>query len=85
MNIPPEACHKIRAEMSRCGYTTESLSQKTEISVTVLRKLLSGRADTISTRNLYALAHAFGYETSVFLDLLTGSISYPAPHLEDGE
>ena len=80
MNIPPEACQRIRAEMVRCGYTMESLSQKTEISTAVLRKLLSGRADTISTRNLYALAHAFDYETSIFLDLLTGSIRYPAPH-----
>ena len=82
MTIPPEASRRIRAEMVRCGYTTESLSEKTEISPTVLRKLLDGRADTISTRNLYALSRAFGYEASTFLDLITGSINYPAPNID---
>lgn len=62
----------IRIEMVRCGYTTESLSEKTEISQQVLRGILTGRAKTISTRNIRALAAAFGFTASDFLDLLSG-------------
>lgn len=62
----------IRIEMVRCGYTTESLSEKTEISQQVLRGILTGRAKTISTRNIRSLAAAFGFSASDFLDLLSG-------------
>lgn len=62
----------IRIEMVRCGYTTESLSEKTEISQQVLRGILTGRAKTISTRSIHALATAFGYPAADFVDLLSG-------------
>lgn len=61
---------KIRTEMYRCGFTVETLSEATEISVPVLRELLSGRTSTISIRNLCALSRVFGYSTADFIDLL---------------
>lgn len=69
----PKAGARIRIEMVRCGYTIESLSEKTEISQQVLRGILTGRAETISTRNIYALATAFGFSASDFVDILSGN------------
>ncbi len=62
----------IRIEMVRCGYTLETLSQRTDIAQHVLRGILTGRANTVSTRNTYALASAFGYPMAEFIDLLSG-------------
>ncbi len=62
----------IRIQMVRCGYTLESLSRQTMISPAVLREILSGRAKTISTRNVCAMASAFGFPVSDFIDLLSG-------------
>lgn len=67
----PNAAQTIRVEMVRCGYTTESLSEKTTISMAVLRSILTGRAKTISTRNICAMAPAFGYSAAEFIDLLS--------------
>lgn len=77
MTIPPEARVKIRAEMSRCGYTLDTLCAETQISQIVLRGILYGSAQSISTRNLFSLSRAFGYEVSNFVDLLSGAASYP--------
>ena len=77
MIVPEDARIKIRAEMSRCGYTVESLCQSADISQTVLRGILSGKSKSISTRNLYAMGRAFGYEISDFVDLLSGAGGYP--------
>lgn len=60
----------IRREMVRCGFTLDSLSQECDISRAVLQGLLTGRAVTISTRNICALARAFGYGAAEFIDLL---------------
>lgn len=60
----------IRREMVRCGYTMERLSQECDISKAVLQGLLTDRAVTISTRNICALARAFGYGAAEFIDLL---------------
>lgn len=73
MKTPAEAGDTIRVEMVRCGYTTETLCQRTMISRPVLRKILSGRAETISTRNICALANAFGYSVADFMDLLASA------------
>ena len=62
----------IRIEMVRCGYTLETLSERTDIAQHVLRGILTGRANTVSTRNTYALAAAFGYSMADFIDLLSG-------------
>lgn len=70
MRSYPNAGPLIRIEMVRCGYTLESLSEKTEISQQVLRGILTGRATTISTRNICALASVFGFSASDFIDLL---------------
>lgn len=43
MIVPEDARIKIRAEMTRCGYTVESLCQSADISQTVLRGILSGK------------------------------------------
>ena len=50
MIVPDDARIKIRAEMSRCGYTIESLCQSADISQTVLRGIQGGRSplDTFS-------------------------------------
>ena len=77
MIVPQEARVKIRAEMSRCGYTLDALCAETQISQTVLRGILYGSARSISTRNLFSLSRAFGYEVSDFVDLLSGAVSYP--------
>ena len=61
----------IRIEMVRCGYTTETLSEKTAISPAVLRGILTGRAKSISTRNVCAIASAFDYPVAEFIDLLS--------------
>ena len=70
----PNAAEMVRIEMVRCGYTAESLSQRTEISASVLRGILTGRSTAISTRNLYALSAAFGYPMAEFIDLLSGNL-----------
>ena len=70
----PNAESVLRAEMFRCGYTLERLSQDTEISVAVLRGILSGRSNTISIRNIIALSRAFGYSSSDFIDLLSSNL-----------
>lgn len=82
MIVPDDARVKIRAEMTRCGYTVESLCQTADISQTVLRGILSGKSQSISTRNLYAMGRAFGYELSEFVDLLSGAVGYPEFHPE---
>lgn len=82
MKVPKDAKIKIRAEMSRCGYTVESLCQSADISQAVLRGILSGKYKSISTRNLYALGRAFGYGTSEFIDLLSGAVGYSETKLD---
>lgn len=74
MRTYPNAAKIIRVEMVRCGYTTESLSEKTGISTAVLRGILTGRSKTISTRSVCALASAFGYPASEFIDLLSAQM-----------
>lgn len=61
----------IRTEMYRCGYTLERLSQETDISKAVLQGILTGRAQSISTRTLCTLARTFGYGAAEFADLLS--------------
>lgn len=63
----------IRAEMVRCGYTIDSLSQDTDISKAVLQGILTGRTSSISTRTLCTLARTFGYSAAQFTDLLFGN------------
>jgi transcriptional regulator with XRE-family HTH domain len=70
----PDAGWTIRTEMVRCGYTMDSLSEETQISRAVLREILTGRARSISTRNLCAMARAFDYTASDFIDLLSKQI-----------
>lgn len=60
--------------MMRCGYTLDALSEETEISKTVLHGILTGRAKSISTRNICALARTFGYSATDFMDLLAGNL-----------
>ncbi len=67
-----QAADIVRIEMVRCGYTTQSLAEQTAISPAVLRGILTGRAKSISTRNVCALATAFGYCAAEFIDLLSG-------------
>jgi len=71
MKVTPDAGQLLRIEMVRCGYTTDALSERSGISPAVLRGILTGRASTISTRNLCALAGVFGYSAAEFVDLLT--------------
>lgn len=75
MNEFPNAGPIIRTEMVRCGFTLDTLSQETGVSVPVLRGILNGRSKTISVRNLIALARAFGYSGADFIDLLSGAPS----------
>ena len=70
----PHAPNVIRTEMVRCGYTLERLSAETDVSIAVLRGILSGRGKTISIRNIIALSRAFGYSSSDFIDLLSGNL-----------
>ena len=74
MRTYENAGETIRIQMVRCGYTLESLSARTEISTQVLRNILTGRANTISTRSTAALARAFGFSMAEFIDLLSGAI-----------
>lgn len=67
----PDAANIIRREMYRCGYVLERLSEETEISSAVLRGILTSRSTTISTRNVVALARAFDYSASEFIDILS--------------
>lgn len=72
MKINEDTGKVIRTEMYRWGYTLERLSQETEISKAVLQGILTGRAQSISTRNLCALARTFGYGAAEFTDLISG-------------
>ncbi len=71
MRAYPGAGDFIRIQMVRCGYTLETLSEKTMISQAVLREILTGRAKTISTRNICAMASAFDFSVADFIDLLS--------------
>lgn len=71
MRTYPHAGNRIRIEMVRCGYTLDSLSEKTEISRQVLRGILTGRSQTISTRTVCMLAATFGFSAADFVDLLS--------------
>lgn len=71
MRAYPNAGKLIRIQMVRCGYTTETLSRETDISPQVLRGILTGRSQTISTRTLCALATVFGFTAADFVDLLS--------------
>ncbi len=75
MKIDRNIGTSIRAEMVRCGYTLDSLSADTDISKAVLQGILTGRASSISTRTLCALARTFGYSASEFTDLLAGNLT----------
>lgn len=79
MKIDTSTGNMIRTEMIRCGYTLESLSEETQISKTVLQGILHGRAATISTRNIVALARTFGYSAAEFIDLLSGNLPSESP------
>lgn len=82
MKVPSDAGDRIRIEMVRCGYTAQMLSERTMISPMVLRGILVGRGSSISTRNLCALASAFGYTAADFADLLCApaeSQFWPSP------
>ena len=74
MRAYPHAATIIRTQMVPCGYTSESLCQRTAISPAVLRSVLTGRAKTISTRNVCALAAAFDFPVSDFIDLLSEAV-----------
>ena len=65
----------IRIQMVRCGYTSETLAERTGISSSVLRGILTGRTGTISTRNVYAMAKAFDFPAADFIDLLSGALA----------
>lgn len=71
MRAYPNASGVIRCQMVRCGYTLETLSEKTSISQAVLREMLTGRAKTISTRSVCAMAAAFDFSVADFIDLLS--------------
>lgn len=66
--------------MVRCGYTLERLSMETDISMAVLRGILSGRSQTISIRNIVSLSRAFGYSSADFIDLLYGNLKEEATY-----
>lgn len=68
----PDPVPVIRAEMVRLGYTVETLSEESDISVAVLQGILRGRTNSLSTRTIFGLARAFHYETAEFIDLLHG-------------
>ena len=67
----PYAGERIRIEMVRCGFTLSSLSERTGISTAVLRGILTGRTQVVSTRSICALSTAFGYSAADFIDLLS--------------
>ena len=71
MTVAPDAGTILRIEMVRCGYTLESLSRAADISPQVLRGILTGRASSISTRNLSSLSRLFGYSMAELIDLLS--------------
>lgn len=71
MRAYPGAGDTIRTQMVRCGYTLATLSEQTMISQAVLREILTGRAKTISTRNICAMAAAFDFSVADFIDLLS--------------
>lgn len=73
MRAYPNAGNLIRIQMVRCGYTLESLSNETDISLQVLRGILTGRTKTISTRTICALAKVFDYPAAEFVDMLSES------------
>jgi len=62
----------LRIEMVRCGFTLETLSLRTGVSQPVLRNILTGRAKSISTRIICALAGPLGYSASELIDLFSG-------------
>ena len=61
----------LSAWMARKELTAE-LSRRTGIDAGILRKIMTGRARAVSTRNLMALARFFGCSMQELIDAFSG-------------
>ena len=60
----------LSAWMARKELTAAELSRRTGIDAGILRKIMTGRARAVSTRNLMALAHFFGCSMQELIDAI---------------
>lgn len=63
----------LQSLMEKAGLNQRTLAEKTDIPVTTIKAYLTGKRQTISTRNLLFLARAFEIEMSELIDILTNS------------
>ena len=62
----------LSAWMARKELTAAELSRRTGIDAGILRKIMTGRARAVSTRNLMALARFFGCSMQELSDAFSG-------------
>ena len=62
----------LSAWMDERKLTTAELSRQTGIDAGILRKIMTGRARAVSTRNLMALARFFGCSMQELIDAFSG-------------
>ena len=62
----------LSAWMARKELTAAELSRRTGIDAGILRKIMTGRARAVSTRNLMALARFFGCSMQELIDAFSG-------------
>ena len=62
----------LSAWMAERELTAAELSRQTGIDAGILRKIMTGRARAVSTRNLMALARFFGCSMQELIDAFSG-------------
>ena len=62
----------LSAWMAERQLTAAELSRQTSIDAGILRKIMTGRARAVSTRNLMALARFFGCSMQELIDAFSG-------------
>ena len=67
-----KAAPVLSAWMQTRQMTAAELSRQTGIDAGILRKIMTGRARAVSTRNLMALARFFGCSMQELIDAFSG-------------
>ena len=63
----------LSAWMAERGLSAAELSRQTGIDAGILRKIMTGRATAVSTRNLMTLARYFGLSMQALIEAFSGN------------
>lgn len=68
----PLLAKALRAMMEERGYSAAALSRKTNIDLSIMHRMLTGRQTSISTRCLMALSQEFSMPIATLIDAFSG-------------